>query len=75
MTGYGHERLPVEAQSALARLLDLRPSLTQPNIKTDSGMLPIARDWPSSRMEESDALLTWIGNVSGIRAVTLAQGQ
>lgn len=75
MTGYGHERLPVEAQNALARLLDPRPSLTQPNIETDSGMLHIARDWPSSRMEESDALLTWIGNVSGIRAVTLAQGQ
>lgn len=72
MTGNITTALPLELDAVLGRLLDLRPDIGSLEIETDDGggML-VARDWPSDRMEEADALLARIEAAPGVRGVTL----
>lgn len=72
MTGNITTPLPPELDADLGRLLDLRPDIGSLAIETDDGggML-VARDWPSDRMEEADALLARIEAAPGVRMVTV----
>lgn len=61
-----------ELVADLGRLLDLRPDIASLAIETDDGgEMIVARDWPSDRMEEADALLGRIEAAPRVRGLTL----
>ncbi|MBW6533166.1 hypothetical protein KZ820_20675 [Sphingomonas sp. RRHST34] len=70
MTGHGLEHVTPQAQADMARLLDLDPTISHLTIEVDGDSIHVARDWPSNRIEEADALIDRIAG-SGLFAITV----
>lgn len=70
MVGDGLHRVTAEAQAAMARLLDLDPSISHLTVEVGEDHIHIARDWPSDRMEEADRLIDRIA-ASGVTAIVV----
>lgn len=71
MTGNLPDPLSPELIADLTRLLDLRPDLARLDLETDAGGVYVARDWPSDKVDEVEALGRRIATAPGVRGLTL----
>ena len=70
MTGDALHRITPDAQTDMARLLDLDPSISHLTVEVGDDSIHVARDWPSDRMEEADRLVDRIA-ASGVSAIVV----
>lgn len=70
MTGNGLHRITPAAQTDMARLLDLDPSISHLTVEVGDDRIHVARDWPSDQFEEADRLIDRIA-ASGVSAIVV----
>ncbi|WP_267382421.1 MULTISPECIES: hypothetical protein [unclassified Sphingomonas] len=73
MVGPGSCHITPDLHDRLVRLLDLLPQTRLFEIETDAGVVSVARDWPSDRVEEVSGIEADIAALPGITRLTLFQ--